>query len=148
MKRRPSSASKINAYAAFRATETQGHRLVWCALRGGPRTPSRTTDANNDWALVENALVQADQKNLEARAPLLAPLTAPDANQVSMIVMHNSHFRHWNLTGGRQNSTHMNAMLQRLPFFHQVKDSPPAHSVISHYDIASWKSGLLINIFS
>ena len=30
----------------FRTTEIQGHRQVWRARCGGPRTPSRTTDAN------------------------------------------------------------------------------------------------------
>ena len=38
-------------------TEIQGHHPVWCARRGGLRTPSTTADANLDCAFVENALI-------------------------------------------------------------------------------------------
>ena len=41
-------------------TEKQGHRQVWRARCGGPRTPSTTTDANLDCAFVENALFYTD----------------------------------------------------------------------------------------
>ena len=37
-------------------TEIQGNRQVCGTRRRGPRTPSRTTDANLDCAFVENAL--------------------------------------------------------------------------------------------
>ena len=37
-------------------TENQGHSQFCCAGRGGPRKPSKTTDANLDCAFVENAL--------------------------------------------------------------------------------------------
>ena len=37
-------------------TEKQGHRQMFHARRGGPRTPSTTADANLDCAFVENAL--------------------------------------------------------------------------------------------
>ena len=35
------------------ATEIQGHHLVWCAKRGGPRTPTRTAIANLVCAFVK-----------------------------------------------------------------------------------------------
>ena len=41
-------------------TEKQEHRQVYCARRGGPSTPSTTTDANLDCAFVENALFDTD----------------------------------------------------------------------------------------
>ena len=37
-------------------TEKQGHRQVWRARHGGPRTLSKTIDAKLDCAFVENAL--------------------------------------------------------------------------------------------
>ena len=37
-------------------TEKQGHGKVCSASRGGPRTPSGTTDANLDGMFVKNAL--------------------------------------------------------------------------------------------
>ena len=50
-------------------TEIQGHRQVCRARRGGPRTPSTTTDANLDCAFVEKALVFVVPKL--GRAPAL-----------------------------------------------------------------------------
>ena len=41
-------------------TEIQGHRQVCRARRGGPRTPSTTTDANLGCAFAENALFYID----------------------------------------------------------------------------------------
>ena len=43
---------------------------VWCARRRGPRTPSRTTDANLDSAFVKNAFVLNVLKVWGARAPM------------------------------------------------------------------------------
>ena len=37
--------------------QTRGHCQVCCARRRGPRTPSKTTDANLGCAFVENALI-------------------------------------------------------------------------------------------
>ena len=54
---------------------------VRCAALGaevrGPRTPSRTTDANLDCAFVENALLFVVPNIGGARAPLGSPLSAP-----------------------------------------------------------------------
>ena len=55
-----------------RIKENQGHRHVCRARRGGPRTPSRTTEANLDCAFVENALVSIFPNFGWARAPLSA----------------------------------------------------------------------------
>ena len=44
-----------------------------CTRRGGPRTPSRTTDANLDCAFVENSLVFVFPKIGRARLPLVPP---------------------------------------------------------------------------
>ena len=41
---------------------------MWGARHGGPRTPTRTTDANLDCAFVENALVFVAPKIGRARA--------------------------------------------------------------------------------
>ena len=57
-------------------TEIQGHHQVWRARRGGPRTPSRTTDANLDCPFVENALIFVVPKN-EGGAGLGTPLLTP-----------------------------------------------------------------------
>ena len=51
----PFSGPRI-ACVASGTTEIQGHRQVCRARRGGPRTPSITTDTNLDCAFVENAL--------------------------------------------------------------------------------------------
>ena len=48
---------------------------MWRARHRGPRTPSRTTDANLDCAFVENALVFVAPKIGRARAP---PVRPPD----------------------------------------------------------------------
>ena len=54
-------------------TEIQGHHQVCRARRGGPRTRSRTADANLDCASVKKALVFVAPKIWRARAPLAAP---------------------------------------------------------------------------
>ena len=54
--RRPLLASCV----ASGTTEILGHHQVCRARRGGPRTPSTTTDANLDCAFVENALFDTD----------------------------------------------------------------------------------------
>ena len=41
--------------------EKHGHRQVCRARRRGPRTPSRTTDANLDCVFVENKLIYTDR---------------------------------------------------------------------------------------
>ena len=55
--------------------------LSYCQLcrarRGRPRTLSRTTDANLDWAFVEKALLFVVPKVGRARVPLMTPLTTP-----------------------------------------------------------------------
>ena len=43
------------------------------ARRGGPRSPSRTTDANLEYVVVENALVLIDPK-IEAALPFPTPV--------------------------------------------------------------------------
>ena len=50
-------------------TERQGHRQVCRTRRGGPRTLSRTTDANLDCAFVETALVFVVPKIGKPRPP-------------------------------------------------------------------------------
>ena len=52
----PFSGPRLASCVASGTTEIQGHRQVCRARRGGPRTPSTTTDANLDCAFVENAL--------------------------------------------------------------------------------------------
>ena len=52
----PFKGPRLASCVASRTTEKQGHRQVCPAMRGGPRTPSTTTDANLDCAFVENAL--------------------------------------------------------------------------------------------
>ena len=52
----PFKGPRNTSCVASGTTEKQGHRQVWRARRGGPRTPSTTTDANLDCAFVENAL--------------------------------------------------------------------------------------------
>ena len=44
-----------------------------CARRGGPRTPSRTIDANHDSAFVDNAIVFV-VPNIGGSHPLTTPL--------------------------------------------------------------------------
>ena len=51
---------RLASCVASGTTEIQGHRQVCRARRGGPRTPSTTTDANLDCAFVENALFYTD----------------------------------------------------------------------------------------
>ena len=61
--RRPSRAldSPSALLPTYKDTdEIQGHRQVCRARRGGPITPSTTTDANLDCAFVENALIYTD----------------------------------------------------------------------------------------
>ena len=57
---RPFSGPRLASSVASGTTEKQGHRQVCRARRGGPRTPSTTTDANLDCAFVENALFYTD----------------------------------------------------------------------------------------
>ena len=52
----PFSGPRLASCVASGTTEIQGRNQVWRARRGGPRTPSTTTDANLDCAFVENAL--------------------------------------------------------------------------------------------
>ena len=47
---------RLASCIASGTTEIQGHCQVCRARRGGPRTPSTTTDTNLDCAFVENAL--------------------------------------------------------------------------------------------
>ena len=56
----PFSGPRLASCVASGTTEIQGHRQVCRARRGGPRTPSTTTDANLDCAFVENALFYTD----------------------------------------------------------------------------------------
>ena len=56
----------LTLYIASGTTEKQ----VCCTRRGGPRTPSRTTDSNLDRAFVENTLVFVVPKSGGARPPL------------------------------------------------------------------------------
>ena len=56
----PSNSLVSVSCVASGTAEIQGHRQVWCARRGGPRTPSTTTDKNLDCAFVENALFNTD----------------------------------------------------------------------------------------
>ena len=51
---------RLASCVASGTTEIQGHRQVWYARRGGPRTPSTETDAKLDYAFVENALFDTD----------------------------------------------------------------------------------------
>ena len=52
---------------------------MWRARHKGPRTPSRTTDANVDCAFVENALVFVVPKIGWAQAPLILIRTKTSA---------------------------------------------------------------------
>ena len=54
------SGPRLTSCVASGTTEIQGHRQEWCTKRRGPRTPSTTTDANLDCALVENAPFYTD----------------------------------------------------------------------------------------
>ena len=56
----PFKGPRLTSCVASGTTEIQRHRQVWRARRGGPRTPSTTTDANLDCAFVENALFYTD----------------------------------------------------------------------------------------
>ena len=56
----PFSGPRLASCVASGTTEIQGHSQVCRARRGGPRTPSTTTDANLDCAFVANALFYAD----------------------------------------------------------------------------------------
>ena len=47
---------------------------MWHARRGGPRTQSRTTDANLDCPFVENALLFVALKIGWSQAPSVSPL--------------------------------------------------------------------------
>ena len=58
----PFSGPRLASCVASGTTEIQGHRQVCRARRGGPRTPSTTTDANLDCAFVENALIYTDPR--------------------------------------------------------------------------------------
>ena len=52
----PFKGPRLASCVASGTTEMQGHCQVCCARRGGPRTPSKTADANLDSDFVENAL--------------------------------------------------------------------------------------------
>ena len=54
------SCPRLTSCVASGTTEIQGHRQVYRARRGGPRTQSTSTDANLDCAFVENALLYID----------------------------------------------------------------------------------------
>ena len=55
-----SKGPRLALCVASGAIENQGHHQVCRARRGGPRTPSTTTDANLDCAFVEYALFYTD----------------------------------------------------------------------------------------
>merc|ERR1711923_240053 len=59
-------------------TEIQGHRQVWRARRGGPRTPSTTPDANLDCAFVENALFLHRSLIFKCQQNRIELVTRPD----------------------------------------------------------------------
>ena len=58
----------LTSYVASGTTENQGHSQFCCAGRGGPRKPSKTTDANSDCAFLENALYFTDPLELTKKA--------------------------------------------------------------------------------
>ena len=58
---------RLASCIAFETADNQGHSQVCGARRGGPRTPSRTTDAHLDGAFVENTLALVFTK-MEGRA--------------------------------------------------------------------------------
>ena len=66
----PFKGPQLALGVASGTTETQGHYQVCRARCGGPRTPSRTTDANLDSAFVKNAFVLNVLKVWGARAPM------------------------------------------------------------------------------
>ena len=55
----PFKGPRLTLCIASETTEIQGHRQVCRAGRGGTTTLSTTTDANLDWAFVENTLFYA-----------------------------------------------------------------------------------------
>ena len=52
----PFRGNRLDSCVGSRTKEIQGHHEVCHARCGGPRTQSRTFDANLDCAFVENAL--------------------------------------------------------------------------------------------
>ena len=56
----PFKGPRLASCVASGSTERQGNSQVCHARHGGPRTPSKTTDANLDCAFVMNALVYTD----------------------------------------------------------------------------------------
>ena len=82
----PFKGPRLASCVASGTTEIQGHRQVCRARRGGPRTPSRTTDANLDCAFVENALLFVVPNIGGARAPLGLPLSAPLAYRYFSVI--------------------------------------------------------------
>ena len=58
----------LASYVASGTTENQGHSQFCCAGRGGPRKPSKTTDANLDYAFVLNALYFTDPLEFTKKA--------------------------------------------------------------------------------
>ena len=76
----PFKGPRLASCVASGTTEIQGHRQVWPASRGGSRTPSRTIDANLDWAFVEKALlfiVPKIGRSLASWPPFMTPLPIP-----------------------------------------------------------------------
>ena len=74
----PFKDPRLAMCVASRTTEIQGHRQVRCPRRGGPRTPSTTTDTNLDCALVESELVLIDtSQKYEGRGSPLPPPVPP-----------------------------------------------------------------------
>merc|ERR1719499_2138626 len=63
----PFLGPRLASCVASGTTEVPGHRQVWRARRGGPRTPSTTTDANLDCAFVEIALFYIDPSFLKSQ---------------------------------------------------------------------------------
>ena len=58
----PFSGPQLASCVASETTEIQGQCWVCRARRGGPRTPSTTTDANLDCAFVKNTLSTTDPR--------------------------------------------------------------------------------------
>ena len=73
---------RLASCVASRTTEIQGHRQGCRARRGGPRTPSTTTEANLDCAFVENALFTNDRSLiLKSQQNRIELVTRPGALQ-------------------------------------------------------------------
>ena len=81
--KKPFKGPQPQRIRCFGTTEKQGHRQVCHARRGGPRTASRTIDANLDCAFIKNALVFVASKIGRA-------LSAPPTRTHLKLFYHNS----------------------------------------------------------